>query len=139
MKARQAVLAGIIASAFSTAAMAGLVQSQPVDVQANPDGSGIAFGNMVNARFADNDVEMIGCGIRVIDDGAGGNVQFGFCQAATATDVRGFCSTQRPDLLQAMKATGDFSFITFRWDADGECRSIGYSTQSFYIPEKKAK
>ncbi|HEY0659887.1 MAG TPA: hypothetical protein VGD21_00975 [Lysobacter sp.] len=119
--------------------MAGLVQPAVVEVTTNADGSGNAFGNMVTARFADNDVEFIGCGIRFFDDGAGGTFELGFCQAANSADEAGFCQTTRPDLLEAMKATGDYSFITFAWNPDGECRAIGFSTQSFYIPDKNAK
>lgn len=138
MKARHAAAIGIL-SLISSVAMAGLLQPAIVEVTINGDGSGSAFGNMVTARFAENDVEFIGCGIRVLDDGAGGTFEFGFCQAANSADVRGFCETTRPDLLEAMKATGDYSFITFSWNAAGECRGIGFSTQSFYIPDNKAK
>jgi len=138
MKARHAA-AVVVLSLISSVAMAGLTQPAPVEVTLNSDGSGNAFGDMVTARFADNDVELIGCGIRVRDDGAGGTFEFGFCQATDSADERGFCQTDRPDLLEALKATADYSFITFSWNPDGECRSIGFSTQSFYIPDKKAK
>ena len=39
------------------------------------------------------------------------------------------------DLLDAIKATADFSFVTFSWNEAGQCIRIGFSTQSFYIPE----
>jgi hypothetical protein len=35
-------------------------------------------------------------------------------------------------------ALSDYSFITFSWIADGTCRAIGFSTQSFYIPDHGA-
>ena len=91
---------------------------------------------MVTARFSKNDVEFIGCGVRRIDDGAGGVTVFAFCQAADAANVQGFCTTENPGLLQSIGDIDDFSFITFSWTAAGECRSIGSSTQSFYIPKK---
>ena len=121
----------------SSAALAGLVMDQPVTVTLNGDGSGSAAGNMATARFSKNDVEFIGCGVRRIDNGAGGLTVFGFCQAADAANVQGFCSTENPGLLQSIGDIDDFSFITFSWNAAGECRSIGTSTQSFYIPSKK--
>ena len=124
---------------FSTLAAAGFVQPAPVIITLNGDGSGFATGDMVTARFAPDAVSVMGCGTRTIDDGAGGTFHFGFCQATDATGVQGFCSTTRADLLEAMHATGDFSFITFAWDVNGECTRIGTSTQSFYIPDFFAK
>jgi hypothetical protein len=120
----------------SAAAMAGLVSEVPVTVTLNPDGSGNAAGSMTTARFSKNDVEYIGCGLRRIDDGAGGIVFFAFCQASTAAEVVGFCETDNPALIASISDQDDFSFITFGWNAAGECRSIGNSTQSFYIPKK---
>ena len=124
---------------FSSLAAAGFLQPAPVIVTPNGDGSGIAFGDMVSARFAPDTISLIGCGTRTVDDGAGGVFHFGFCQATDAAGVQGFCSTDRADLLEAMHATGDFSFITFAWDVDGFCTRIGTSTQSFYIPDFFAK
>jgi hypothetical protein len=49
--------------------------------------------------------------------------------------VAGFCSTDDPILAEGVSALSDNSFITFSWNADGSCRSIGSSTQSFYIPK----
>ncbi len=121
----------------SAAAMAGLVSEVPVTVTLNPDGSGNAAGSMTTARFSKNDVEYIGCGLRRIDDGAGGIVFFAFCQASTAAEVLGFCQTDNPALIASISDQDDFSFITFAWNAAGDCRSIGNSTQSFYIPAKK--
>jgi len=120
---------------FSSLAVAGYVQPALVTVTVNPDGSGIASGDMVSARFAADAVSVMGCGTRTIDDGAGGTFHFGFCQATDSTGVQGFCSTTRADLLEAMHATGDFSFVIFAWDVNGECTRIGTSTQSFYIPD----
>ena len=118
-----------LASVF---ALAGLTQPAPVVVDLD---NGTAFGDMVTARFSDNDVEFIGCGVRVFDDGAGGSFQFGFCQAADSEGVNAFCNTDNPALLEAMKSTADFSFVTFSFDEEGVCNRIGFSTQSFYIPE----
>lgn len=132
MKVKYLVLSLLL---FSSMTLAGYLQPAPVEVTLNPDGSGSATGDMISARFSDNDVEFIGCGIRAFDDGAGGVFYFGFCQAADSTDLHGFCSTQRSDLLDAVKSISDYSFITFSWNAAGECTLIGNSTQSFYIPE----
>ena len=90
---------------------------------------------MSTARFSKNKVEYIGCGVRRFDDGLGGTIIFGFCQASTADGVLGFCQTESPFLIASIGDQDDFSFITFSWNAAGECRSIGNSTQSFYIPK----
>ena len=112
-------------------AFAGLVQ--PAAVVVDEDNMQ-AFGDQATARFSDNDVEFIGCGIRVLEDGVGGVFSFGFCQASDSEEVDAFCTTLNADLLDAMKATSAFSFITFAWNEDEECTQIGFSTQSFYLP-----
>lgn len=128
------VVAVTLLALGSATAFAGLVQPAPVVVTLNPDGSGTAFGDMATARFSDNDVEFIGCGVRRIS-GPGGPILFAFCQATTADEVAGFCETEDPVLVESIDGLSDYSFITFGWNADGTCRAIGFSTQSFYIPD----
>lgn len=118
----------------SSIALAGRVQPAPVVVVVNPDGSGQANGNMATARFSANDVEYIGCGVRKFDNGAGGAIASGFCQASDAAGVTSYCSTQNAELLDVIENVSDYSFVTFAWNVDGICRTIGISTQSFYIP-----
>jgi hypothetical protein len=134
MRTRQLLAIGALVLG-SSVAMAGLVNEFPVAVTLNPDGSGTAAGNMATARFSKDIVQYIGCGIRRFDDGVGGVLVFGFCQASTATGVVGFCESENPALLASVGDQDDYSFITFSWNADGECLSIGNSTQSFYIPK----
>ncbi len=97
-----------------------------------------AQGNQVTARFADNDTDLIGCGVRVFDDGIS-QFSFGFCQATDSDEENIVCFTQNPNLLETMRANSDFAFITFNWQDDGfggfECTRVGFSTQSFYIPD----
>jgi hypothetical protein len=118
----------------SAVAMAGLVQPVPVTVTLNADGSGAANGAMTTARFSTDTVQYIGCGVRKFDDGAGGVTTYGFCQASDDKGNLGFCSTENVALLEALQSISAYSFITFAWRADGTCRTIGNSTQSFYIP-----
>lgn len=124
---------------FSSLAVAGFLQPAPVIVTLNGDGSGSATGDMVSARFAPDNVTFIGCGTRSFDDGAGGVFRVGFCQAGDAAGVQFTCFTENPGLLDSMHATADFSFITFQWDVDGQCTAVGFSTQSFYIPDFNGK
>ena len=127
------LLSGLPILLITSMALGGYVQPAPVQVTLNADGSGQAFGDMVTARFAANDVEFIGCGVRSFSDGAGGVVHFGFCQGADSAGVKGFCSTFDPAILDVMKAITDKSFVIFEWDASGICTRIGFSAQSFYL------
>ena len=125
-----------VAGAVTSLAFAGFESSVPVSVTFNPDGSGAATGNMLTARYSDNDIEYIGCGIRVFEVEDGSTFSFGFCQAGDADANEAFCSTQNVELLSAMHATADYSFVTFAFDAEGACNRIGFSTQSVYVPHK---
>jgi hypothetical protein len=89
---------------------------------------------MATARFSSNNVEYIGCGVRAFDLGGGSTLLTAFCQASTPAGVLGFCSTENPGLIDAIKSISDYSFVTFSWDTNGACRTVGNSTQSFYIP-----
>jgi hypothetical protein len=118
----------------SSIALAGRVQSVPVTVTVNADGSGQANGNMATARSSANDVEYIGCGVRKYVDGTGGISSNGFCQAGDAAGVTASCFTDQAELLDVIENVADYSFVAFNWNSEGQCRKIGISTQSFYIP-----
>lgn len=118
----------------SSIAVAGSVRSVPVDID---EDNMTAIGDMWTARTADNDVEFIGCGIRRFDDGVSPSVSFGFCQAQDADEVMIICTTFSEVLMDAMATTSDFSFVTFSWNAAFECTGVGFSTQSFYLPNIK--
>ncbi len=132
MKRLVSLVAGAMAM-ISTAAFGGSVQPFPVDVDLV---ALTANGDMVTARYSANENEFIGCGIRIFDDGAGGTFSFGFCQAEDRDGERAFCNSQDAALLDAISSSGDFGFITFSYDEDGVCTRIGFSNQSFYLPEK---
>ncbi len=117
-------------------AFAGFVQPAPVVVDLV---NMTALGDQFTARTAADDVSFIGCGIRVTDDGVNPPFSFGFCQAGDSEENQITCFTMNPNLLATMGAGNDFSFITFSWQDGGfggtECIRIGYSTQSFYLPD----
>lgn len=134
---RNAFLAvGLSAVFASSTALGGLTQPAVVDVDL---ANNIASGDMRTARNAANDTEFIGCGMRDIEDGMGGIFSFAFCQAEDADGDRAFCNTTNGQLIEAMRAGNDFSFVTFSWQDDGAgnniCNRIGFSTQSFYLPD----
>lgn len=126
------LLGMVLALGISSVLVAGQYSPQPVMVDLV---GRTASGDMITARFAPNEHEHIGCGVRVFDDGAGGATWYGFCQASNEKKEEAFCSTDNEALLQAMAATADFSYVTFNWDKEGRCTRIGFSTQSFYIPK----
>ncbi len=112
-------------------ALAGATNPQPVTIDLDERQ---AEGAMATARFAGNDVELIGCGVNYFSDGIGGTFVFGFCQAQDANEVYAACFTQNPDLIEAIQSISDFSFIRFNWDENDDCIRIGNSTQSLYLP-----
>jgi len=136
MKARYVLITAILAI-FSSIAVAGFIQPAPVVID---EASMSASGDMWTARTANNDVEFIGCGVRVFDDGTNA-FSFGFCQAGDAEGLELTCFTENPVLLDTMNSASDFSFVTFGWVDDGfggaECVRVGFSTQSFYLPNFK--
>ena len=114
----------------SSMAYGGLFSPVPVEVDVE---NRLAFGDPLSARFSDNDVEFIGCGIRAsVDEGPD---VFAFCQASNADGEFLFCSTLEPVLIDTIRALADFTFIVFAADENAECTFVGNSTQSLYIPE----
>lgn len=126
------LLLGLPILACASIASAGLVQPAPVvlDLTARS-----ASGSMSTARFSDNPFEFIGCGVRNIQQADGSLFRFGFCQAGVAEGVSFTCFTEQTALVEKISESSDYSFITFGWNAAEECTRVGFSTQSFYIPE----
>lgn len=132
--------AGLLtATAFvliSSTVLAGFVRPVPVEVDLD---AMTALGDMYTARTADEENVYIGCGVRYFNLG-GGLFAWGFCQAEDAEGDRVTCYTQDELLLDRLRSTSDYSFLTFSWQDDGsggaECVRVGFSTQSFYLPKK---
>lgn len=133
MKKSKITMTGVGLTFFATTAMGGLVQPVPVDVDLT---NMTANGDMVTARYSENATEFIGCGIRKISDGMGGIFDFGFCQAEDRAGDHIICNTTDAGLLDAISSSGEYGFITFSWDAMDQCTRIGFSNQSFYLPDK---
>lgn len=130
MKTRS-ILTALATMLIAFSASAGLVQPQSVQVDL---AAMSAQGDMVTARFSNNDVEFIGCGTRDLLNPDGSLTSFGFCQAQTADEVQMTCFTFDTALVDKINNSNDFSFVTFNWNADDECIRVGFSTQSFYLP-----
>ena len=128
-------------------ASGGASSSVPVEITIDPDnGWFYAQGSMGTARWSDNDVELIGCGVKKFS-----GYEWGFCQARDATDYYVSCRTEDPQILEALSVINDTSFIQFNWEPgvdpdtgdpiyeSGTCTRIGVSSQSFYITGDKGK
>lgn len=133
------VLSIVILALASTVSFAGDFLEVPVVIDFE---IGFAEGNQLTARTADNDIEFIGCGVRNFNDGSFSH-RFGFCQARDAADNFVFCDTFNPSLIDDMSSISDLAYITFDFREVGpdlyECIRVGSSTQSWYLPYKKAK
>lgn len=136
MKIRNVALLVVTTCLACGTAVAGLSVSQSVVVDFE---NRTAIGDMVTARYSDNDVELIGCGVRFFDDGLGGTFTIGFCSAADSENNQIVCFTESATLIDAIKSISSYSFITFAWNEDTQCTAIGNSTQSIYIPNVKTK
>lgn len=121
---------------LATVAYAGYQQPAPVMVDLV---TMHAQGDQNTARTAADDVSFIGCGVRLYDDGVNPPSAWGFCQAGDSEENQITCFTQSSILLSIMGAVSDYSYITFNWDENEQCTFIGYSTQSFYLPNVTAK
>lgn len=102
-----------------------------------------ALGDQHTARTAKDDTSFIGCGTRHFDDGMGNAFRFGFCQAGDAEGNNVACQTDNANLLDEMRASSAYAFIVFGWEDDGAgnltCNFVGFSTQSFYLPNVTTK
>ena len=135
MKIRSLILT-ITLTLLAGLAVAGLFQPAPVNVDLVAMS---ALGDQLTARKSAGDTEFIGCGTRSFDDGMGNTFRFGFCQAEDADGDEITCFTQSDALLDEMRANNDYAYITFNWQDDGQggadCVRVGFSTQSFYLPD----
>ncbi len=132
------ILLTMVVALFSSAVFAGLYQPAPVVVDVD---NGFASGDMLTAANSVNSDEFIGCGTRITEDGLGGTFRSGFCQARVKGGESLTCFTFNDALIDEMRASNDFSFITFGWTDDGfgglTCTRVGFSTQSFYLDKVK--
>lgn len=138
---KKKILLSAAITMLTSTALAGLYQPAPfaVDLDAR-----IAHGDMLSVSNSKDDIAFIGCGTRRVSlPGLGVDFRFGFCQAGDEFGNQITCFTEDPALLDEMRASNDFSFITFSWDWDAEpggactLRRVGFSTQSFYLEKAK--
>jgi hypothetical protein len=99
-----------------------------------------AFGSMKTARYSEDENALLGCGTRTFANlGEGTSYKWGFCQAVNdeISVESAFCFTEDAALINEINSLSNNDFVTFRWNAEGNCTNIGNSTQSLYIPANK--
>lgn len=135
MKKIPVLVTTLITLCYANAGSAGNSDEVPVTIDKE---FRYAQGSQSSARFADNDLEAIGCGATV-QDTEEGVLSFGFCQAVDATGDVALCTTFSPELIGAINAISNYGFIRFNWNEQDECVSIRNSTQSIYIPDFRSE
>lgn len=134
MKIKTLCISAIFA-ATSGIAFAGKYTEAPVTIDMEEM---LASGSMTAARFSKNKEELIGCGSRTFTFEDGSTFNWGFCQASLSDEEENaFCFTEDVNLITQINSASDYSYLTFRWNEEGNCTYVGHSTQSFYIPNKK--
>lgn len=136
---RLRILLTMVVALLSSAVFAGLHQPAPITIDLDNQ---FASGDMLTAANSVNSDEFIGCGTRSFDDGLGNAFRFGFCQVQEKGGDPVTCFVYDSDLLlDEMRASNDFSYVTFSWTDDGAgnltCTRVGFSTQSFYLDKVK--
>ena len=123
------VLTGAVLALVGGVAVGGVYAPAPLKIDFD---NRFASGDMYSARLSANPDALIGCGIRSPAPG----FTFAFCQASVGPTDADYvsCSTEDPAHLATIGAMDDFSWVSFRWDADGNCTAVGNSTQSLYLP-----
>ena len=127
------LVAVLLLSLMSTIAVAGLSHNRTVEILFAEDGSGQATGAMAAARYSDNEIEYIGCGTRNFVNPDWTLFEFAFCQAGDSAGTEAFCSTTNSELVRAVRAISDSSWLLLRWTPEGECQGIGISGNSFHL------
>jgi hypothetical protein len=145
---KKAIFSGLMLCSLNAFAGAFVNDLVRVQIFLDPDNNFYyAAGGLIAARFSDNDVEAIGCGVWKFEDGAN---DFGFCQATDETGQRYSCATLNTEMMESIYALSENSFIKFYardWEVgeqqpvtgswDGACTMVRTSTQSQYIFDSK--
>lgn len=123
-----AVGAVAIAMFGSTAAWAGYKYSTPVSVNTS---TREASGPIGYARNSSDFTQWIGC--EIYGTLTGTTVK---CYAATPNNVTGSCQTSNANLLAVAQGLNGDDFLTFRWDASGQCTEIRAYKMSYWEPKQ---
>lgn len=116
---------------LSFTAYAGLFKIDPVTIVGDEE-AGRASGNLIAARFSENEYERIGCAVAYRED-----KQFAYCEASLEPgDESGvYCVTEDPVVIDTIASINTFSYVYFAWES-GKCTEVTVATRSIHIPAK---
>lgn len=92
-----------------------------------------AGGSMTDARGSADTRQFIGC-YHWYDTLGGATPYVGFCQAANSAGLTRSCSTTNYALVESIRSISAESQIGFSWNADGTCRYVIVTNNSYYKP-----
>jgi len=88
-------------------------------------------GSLVGVRFADDDVQQIGCRIA---GGAGGSPSVA-CAALDINEDFYLCFSFDPVLIEAAKSISPYSYVYYEYDESSQCTFLLVSVRSHHIPD----
>jgi hypothetical protein len=88
-------------------------------------------GSLVGVRFADDDVQQIGCRVA----GNRGGDPSVTCAAIDLNEDLYLCFSFDPALIEAAISISPYSYVRFVYDETAECESILVSVRSHHIPD----
>ena len=121
------VAVAAVAMIGSTAAWAGYKTSNPVTVNSSTKE---ASGPIGYARNSPDFQQWIGCEIYGTLTG-----NFVRCYASTVAGTSASCQTSNSNLLAVAMALNGDDFLTFRWDASGQCTELRAYKMSYWEPK----
>jgi hypothetical protein len=84
-----------------------------------------AYGSLVDARGSADNVQQISCWT---------NSNAGYCYAVSSANVWGSCYTTNPAFISVLRGISGESYVSFYWDAGGNCTYVTVQNASFMRP-----
>ncbi|MCC7248507.1 MAG: hypothetical protein IT473_07785 [Lysobacter sp.] len=130
IKTTRAIFCMAALCALSGAVTAGLRFTSEVYVN---DTYRSAGGSMTDARGSAETRQFIGC-YHWYDTLGGATPYVGFCQAANSAGLTRSCSSTNYAIVESIRSISAESQIGFSWNADGTCRYVIVTNNSYYKP-----
>jgi len=93
--------------------------------------SRVASGSMGSARQSSGTVQSIGCSVVYPPN----LPQWGSCVATNSAGTSATCAFSGNEYWHLLSTLGDDAYITFKWDASGNCTSLEIRNYSYYMPK----
>ena len=96
----------------------------------NPDGSGVAGGQIGSARNSDNETEAIACTVWTSGGGSAAT-----CSVTDRAGTSRSCFTVTAQYIELLGSLTDDTFIMFEWDQQGWCTFLMVGADSAMMPK----